>query len=117
MEKKQKRGGQDLTSLIPTIKSTEKLLDELLQGERDAAAGRIRAAESEAAQRVKQAAEELPRLIECERTARAGALHERAARELADARTAVEVLEREGRVVMARAVRFIVSKVWPGALP
>ncbi len=57
---KQKRAKQELDSLIPTIKSEEKRLEDLLVEARARAEGMVRDAEAQAAARIQAARQALP---------------------------------------------------------
>jgi hypothetical protein len=113
MEKKQKRGNTELTSLIPTIKNEEKVLRDLLEEEREKARETVRRAEAGAAEALRCAAEELPDVLASQRAARTVALREQAEHELAAARGQTRDLEREATARAAEAVALIVRKVWP----
>jgi hypothetical protein len=110
---KQKRAKQELDSLIPTIKSEEKHLEDLLVETRARAEGMVRDAEAQAAARIQSARQALPAILEAERRARHASLETRAA-EAARAETQKTLeLERRARAAMEAAVRYIVSIVWP----
>ena len=115
MPKQKPRIRQELDSLIPTIKSEEKHLSDLLAEARARAEAIVRDAEAEAAARIQEARDELPGAMNTERRARHAALVSRAA-EAARAETEkTRELERRARAAMDATVRFIVSLVWPGA--
>ena len=113
MEKKQKRGKQELESLIPTIKDEEKHLDDLLESARAQAERLIAEAEKDAEERVRRARQELPQLLAAEREMRLAALQSRAGEELRAARESTRDLEKAAAGRMEKTVASIVSRVWP----
>jgi vacuolar-type H+-ATPase subunit H len=115
MVKKKLRERQELDSLIPSIKSAEKSLDDLLEGARAEAAELVQSAETEAARRIQQAREETPGILARERESRMVSLRARAAEQLEAAREENRRLEEKAAGGMEAAVRLIVSRVWPGA--
>jgi hypothetical protein len=117
MAREKHRSKQELDSLIPTLKSEEKHLSDLLAETRERADAMVRDAEARAAARIQAARDELPGTIEAERRARHAALVSSAA-EAARAETEkTRELERRARAAMDAVVRYIVSLVWPGAAP
>ena len=115
MAKKKQREKQELESLIPSIKSAEKDLDDLLEGARAEAAELIQTTETEAARRVQSCRDEIPGLLAREREARVVSLRARAAEVLEAAREENRRLEKAAAGSMGAAVALIVSRVWPGA--
>jgi vacuolar-type H+-ATPase subunit H len=113
MAKKKRRETQELESLIPSIKSAEKSLDDLLEGARSEAADLIQAAESEAAQRIQKSREEMPGLLARERESRMVALQAKAVDVLEAAREANGRAEKEAAGKVGAAAALIVSRVWP----
>jgi cell division septum initiation protein DivIVA len=113
MEKKQKRGKQELESLIPLVKSAEKSLDDLLEGARAEAADLIQTTEAEGASRIQRSRDEIPELLARERESRMISLRAKAAEVLEAARTGNRQLEKEAAGSMEAAVALIVSRVWP----
>jgi vacuolar-type H+-ATPase subunit H len=114
VKKKQKRETQELESLIPSIKSAEQRLDELLAGARAEAADLILAAEAEAARRIQRSQEEIPGLLARERESRMVSLRAKAAELLEAAREENRRIEKDAAGSMSAAVALIVSRVWPG---
>jgi hypothetical protein len=117
MEKKQKHGKQELPSLIPSIKSEEKHLAELLDNAGADASASIRAAEAAAEERVAQAREQMPQRLAAEREQRLASLKKLTGEELEAARTLIAKSGREAEGRIEEAVRRIVSLVWPGTRP
>jgi hypothetical protein len=115
MAKKKLREKQELDSLIPSIKSAEKNLDDLLEGARAEAAEHIQTTETEAARRIQRSREEIPGLLARERESRMVSLRARAAEVLDAAREENRRVEKEAAGSMGAAVALIVSRVWPGA--
>jgi F0F1-type ATP synthase membrane subunit b/b' len=115
MARKKLREGHELDSLIPSIKSAEKNLDDLLAGARAEAAELVQSAETEAARRIQRSREETPALLARERESRMVSLRARAAEQLEAAREETRGLEKKAAGGMEAAVRLIVSRVWPGA--
>jgi len=113
MEKKQKRAKQELESLIPSIKSEEKHLDDLLESSRDKAERLVAEAEKDAEERVRRAREGMPQLLAVERESRQAALRSRAEAELRAAREITLDLEKAAAERMEKTVASIVSRVWP----
>jgi hypothetical protein len=113
MEKKQKRGKQELESLIPSIKNEEKHLDDLLESARAQADRLIAETESVAEERVRRAREEMPLLLAGERETRLAALQRQAEAELRAARESTQDLEKAAAERMEKTVVSIVSRVWP----
>jgi hypothetical protein len=113
MEKKQKRGKQELESLIPSIKNEEKHLDDLLETGRAEADRLILEARKGAEERVLRAQEEMPRILAAERESRQDALRRRAEEELRAAREGTLNLEKAAAKRMEKTVASIVSRVWP----
>ena len=116
MAKKKLREKQDLDSLIPSIKTTEKNLDDLLEGARADAAELIQTTETEAARRIQRSREDIPGLLARERVSRMVSLLARAADQLEAAREENRRLESKAAANMEAAVALIVSRVWPGAI-
>ena len=112
MEKKQKRGKQELDSLIPSIKNEEKHLDELLQSARAQADRLVGEAERDAEERVRRARDEMPVTLAAERESRQAALRHRAEEELQAARKSTRDLEKAAAGRMENTVSSIVSRVW-----
>jgi hypothetical protein len=117
MEKKQKHGKQELPSLIPSVKTEEKHLAEMLENAGADASASIRQAEAAAEERVANAREQMPQRLKDEREQRLAALKKLTEEELAAARKHIAESEREAAGRMDGAVRRIVSLVWPGARP
>jgi vacuolar-type H+-ATPase subunit H len=115
MAKKKRREKQELDSLIPSIKSAEKNLDDLLEGARAEAADLIREAEAEAGRLIQRSREDIPGLLARERESRMVSLRARAAEVLEAAREENRGLEKEAAKSMGAAVALIVSRVWPRA--
>ncbi|HYW82713.1 MAG TPA: V-type ATPase subunit subunit G family protein [Spirochaetia bacterium] len=115
MAKKKLREKQELDSLIPSIKSAEKNLDDLLEGARAEAAELIQSTETEAARRIQRSREETPALLARERESRMVSLRARAAEVREAALEENRRLEKKAAEGMEAAVRLIVSRVWPGA--
>lgn len=115
LAKKRKGETQGLDSLIPSIKSAEKTLDDLLEGVRAEAAELIQKTETEAARRVQHGREEIPGLLARERESRMVSLRARAAEVLEAARQENRRLEKKAAAHTGAAVELIVSRVWPGA--
>jgi len=115
MARKKLRERQELDSLIPSIKSAEKTLDDLLEGARAEAAELIQSTETEAARRIQRAREEIPALLARERESRMVSLRSRAAEALEAARAENRRLEKKAAEGMKAAAALIVSRVWPGA--
>jgi cell division septum initiation protein DivIVA len=115
MAKKKQREKQELESLIPSIKSAEKTLDDLLEGARAEAAELIQTTETEAARRIQRSREEIPGLLARERESRMVSLRARAAEVLEAAREKNRRLEKQAAGRISAAVALIVSRVWPGA--
>jgi cell division septum initiation protein DivIVA len=113
MAKKKQREKQELESLIPSIKSAEKSLDDLLEGARAEAADLIQATEAEAVQRIQRSREEIPGLLAREREARMASLRAKAADVLEKAREKNRRLEKEAAGKVGAAAALIVSRVWP----
>ncbi|MGA2478837.1 MAG: V-type ATPase subunit subunit G family protein [Spirochaetia bacterium] len=117
MEKKQKRGKQELPSLIPSVKSEEKHLAELLVTAGSDASACIREAEAAAEESVRLAREQMPQKLKDERAQRLATMKKLTEEELGRARTLIAQTEGEAAGRMEEAVRRIVSLVWPGARP
>lgn len=115
LAKKHKGDKQELESLIPSIKSAEKTLDDLLEGARAEAAELIQNTETEAARRIQRSREEIPGLLARERESRMVSLRARAAEVLEAAREENRRQEKKAAGSMGAAVALIVSRVWPGA--
>jgi hypothetical protein len=115
MAKKKQREKQELESLIPSIKSTEKTLEDLLESARAEAAELIQTTETEAARRIERSREGIPGLLARERESRMVSLRARASETLEAAREENRRLEKEAAGNMGAAVALIVSRVWPGA--
>jgi len=113
MAKKKQREKQELDSLIPSIKSAEKNLDDLLEGARAEAAELIQTAETEASRRIQRGREEIPGFLARERESRMVALRARAAKALETAREENRRLEKEAAARLEAAAALIVSRVWP----
>ena len=113
MAREKHRSKQELDSLIPTLKSEEKHLSDLLAQERAHAEGIVRDAEARAAARIQSARDELPGAMDAERRARHAALASRAAEAARAEKEKTRELERRARAAMDATVRFIVSLVWP----
>ena len=110
MARKKLREGHELDSLIPSIKSAEKNLDDLLAGVRAEAAELVQSAETEAARRIQRSREEAPALLARERESRMVSLRARAAEQLEAAREETRGLEKKAAGGMEAAVRLIVSR-------
>ncbi|MGA2976639.1 MAG: hypothetical protein ABSF77_15125 [Spirochaetia bacterium] len=117
MEKRQKRGKQELDSLIPTVKKEEKHLDNLLTAARAEADGTVRDAESKAASRVQGALADLPRIIAAERASKLASLRQEAETAIEAEQKRTRTLERAAAKAMDDAVAYIVSLVWPEGRP
>jgi cell division septum initiation protein DivIVA len=115
MAKKKQREKKELDSLIPSIRSAEKTLDDLLEGARAEAAELIQNTETEAARRIQRGREGIPGLLARERESRMVVLRARAAEVLEEGREENRRLEKKAAESMGAAVALIVSRVWPGA--
>lgn len=117
MEKRQKRGKQELDSLIPTIKKEEKHLDDLLTAARAEAGGIVHDAELKAASLVQGALADLPRIIAAERASKIASLRQEAETVTRTEEERTRTLERAAAHAMQNAVAYIVSLVWPEGRP
>jgi vacuolar-type H+-ATPase subunit H len=115
MPRQKPRVAQELDSLIPTIKSEEKRLQELLADARARADAIVRDAEARAAEAIEAARRELPALVETRRRERHAELESRAAEAARGETERTRALEIHARAAMDAAVRHIVSLVWPVA--
>ncbi len=111
---KQKQRPRQLDSLIPTIKTEERHLDDLLTEARSRAERIVRDAEAQAAERIEYARKALPGLLEAEREARRAALERNAAAAAAEEEAREADVQRRGRAALEEAAQLIVSLVWPG---
>ena len=110
---KQKQRPRQLDSLIPTIKTEERRLDDLLTDARARADRLVRDAETQAAARIEAAQAGLPQMLAAERQARLGAMEKQAEAAAAELQGRQAELERRARAALEEAARFIVSVVWP----
>ena len=114
MPKQRPRPHPQLESLIPTIKTEEKRLDDLLVETRARAERIVKEAEAQAAALVASAQQALSELLKAEREARRAAMEEKAADAAAREEAGARETELRGRAAMDSTVEFIVSLVWPG---
>ena len=110
---KQKQRPRQLDSLIPTIKTEERRLDDLLADARARAEQTVKDARAEAASRIESNRASLPALVKSQREARWPELERGAAAASADEEARVRTVETRARTRMDETVRFIVSLVWP----
>jgi len=110
---KQKQRPRQLESLIPTIKTEERRLDELLSDARARAERMVEEARAQAAARIEATRGSLPALQKAEREARWSAMVQKAAVAAAEEEARANAVETRARAAMAETIRFIVSMVWP----
>jgi vacuolar-type H+-ATPase subunit H len=115
MPKQKHRPPPQLDSLIPTIKTEEKRLDDLLVETRAQSERIVREAQEQAAARVASARQSLPDLLRKERDARRAAMEKKAADAAAQEEAQARRAEERARAAMDAAVQLIVSRVWPGS--
>jgi vacuolar-type H+-ATPase subunit H len=115
MPRQKPRVAQELDSLIPTLKSEEKRLQELLADARARADGIVHDAEARAGEAVQAARRDLPAFIEGQRRARRAELESGAAEAARGETEKTRQLQARARAAMDEAVRYIVSLVWPVA--
>ncbi len=117
MAKQKTRATQELESLIPTIKSEEKHLDDLLADARVEAERVVREAEQQAAARIHACREQLPERLAAERESRRVALVEAAGAAARAEEEKTRILLTAARAAMKDAVAYVVSLVWPRERP
>ena len=110
---KQEQRPRQLDSLIPTIKTEERRLDELLTEARARAQQTVAEARRQAAAKVESTRQSLPDLCRAERASRLPALKQKAAAAAAEEELRARTVEARARAAMNAAVDFIVSLVWP----
>ena len=116
MPKQRRRPKQELDSLIPTLKSEEKHLEDLLGEARARVDEIIRDAEAQAAERIRAEQLALPGILEAARRSRHAALEGRAAQAAQAETEKTRELEQRAQVSMEATVQYIVSLVWPNPL-
>jgi len=116
MSKRQRIQKNESESLIPSLKTEEKHLEELLVETRGQAARIISEAEAGAAAHVASVESALPDLIGRLHESRIASLEEKAEEVRRAARAETEKLERDAAERLSDAVAYIVSRIWPGGL-
>ncbi len=114
MGKRQRTQKNESESLIPSLKTEEKHLEELLEQARGQATRIISEAEAAAAAHMASVESALPDLTGRLHESRIASLEEKAEEVRRAARAETEKLERDAAERLSAAVAFIVSRVWPG---
>jgi vacuolar-type H+-ATPase subunit H len=114
---KHKRGQQDLTSLIPSVRNSEQHLDELLVESHARAERTVSDARTRADQLIREAQAELPGVLAAEREAELRLLRQGADRAARAEQERTESLTRAARGAVEAAVAFVVGLIWPGGRP
>ncbi len=104
-------------SLIPTIKSEEQRLEELMENAHREAAEIVASATVDAERLLTRTDGEIPPLLERERAARAGSLQSAAEEERTRSAGLLVELRASAARRMDKAVDAIVSRVWPLGRP
>ena len=117
MGKKRSSGPREQSSLIPTIKSEELRLEELMEHARREAAEIVASATADAERLLTRTDGEIPPLLERERAARAGSVQSAAEEERTRSGGLLAELRASAASRMDEAVDSIVSRVWPLGRP
>ena len=111
---KQKRGQQELGSLIPSVRNTEEDLNALMTETRERAERAVADAETRAREILSEAQAALPAVLAAERETEMRRLREEAEDVARAEKGRTEALELYARAVRESAVAYVVSRVWPG---
>jgi len=113
-EMKQKRGQQELSSLIPSVRNTEQRFDELMAEARTRAESAVAEAHTRSEQAIRGAQAGLPEMLAAERDEEMRRLRREAEDAARAERELTVALGRNARAAFEAAVAFVVGRVWPG---